>query len=283
MGLILTNNAGGNGRVRLTNSLGTNGRVRIWLSQPSSNDPDAQAFITAAGITDPTQQSAINTLVLDLKSNNIWTKMDAIYPMVGGTATTHKFNLKNPADTDAAFRLSFIGGWTHSANGALPNGTNAYANTFLNTSTNLSLNSHSFGIYSRTNDVSGTKLYGAFNNSNLILHNNLSGGNFISGFTTNIVSYTANPSTSLLMASRTSTTSLAAYRGGVLLGTNTNLITLLPNTNFYFGARSKLGVAEFFSTHQLAFGFLGSGLNSTEASSLYTNVQAFQTTLGRQV
>ena len=28
-----------------------------------SVDPDAQAFITAASITDPTQQSAINTLV----------------------------------------------------------------------------------------------------------------------------------------------------------------------------------------------------------------------------
>jgi hypothetical protein len=203
--------------------------------------------------------------------------------MVGGTATTHKFNLKNPADTDAAFRLSFVGGWTHSANGALPNGTNAYANTFLNPSTNLSLNSHSFGIYSRTNDVSGTKIYGAFNGTNLILHNNLSSANFISGIVTNIISYTANPSTSLLMASRTTTTSLAAYRGGVLLGTNTNLITLLPNANFYLGARSRQGVAEFFSTHQLAFGFLGSGLNSTEASSLYTNVQAFQTTLNRQV
>jgi hypothetical protein len=31
-------------------------------------DADAQAFITAASITDPTQQSAINTLVVDRKS-----------------------------------------------------------------------------------------------------------------------------------------------------------------------------------------------------------------------
>ena len=95
-----------------------------------SNDPDAQAFINAAGITGTTQQSAINTLVVSLKANNIWTKFDAIYPMVGGTATTHKFNLKNPADTNAAYRLSFVGGWTHSSTGALPNGTNAYADTF---------------------------------------------------------------------------------------------------------------------------------------------------------
>ena len=41
-------------------------------------DPDAQAFITAASITDPTQQAAINTLVVDLKGYNIWSKMKAI-------------------------------------------------------------------------------------------------------------------------------------------------------------------------------------------------------------
>jgi len=41
-------------------------------------DADAQAFITAAAITDSTQQSAINTLVTDLKGYGIWTKMKAI-------------------------------------------------------------------------------------------------------------------------------------------------------------------------------------------------------------
>ena len=50
-------------------------------------DPDAQAFITAAGITNPTQQAAINTLVVDLKGYNVWTKMKALYPFVGGTAS----------------------------------------------------------------------------------------------------------------------------------------------------------------------------------------------------
>ena len=97
-------------------------------------DADAQAFITAAGLTNPTQQRAVNTLVLSLKANNIWTKMRAIYPFVGGTASTHKWNLKNPLDTNAAFRLVFFGGMTHSANGIQGNGTNSYANTFLNPS-----------------------------------------------------------------------------------------------------------------------------------------------------
>ena len=92
-------------------------------------DADALAFITAAAITDATQQTAIDTLVKGMKADGIWTKMKAIYPFVGGTATTHKWNLKDPRDLDAAFRLVFNGGWTHSSNGALPNGTNGYADT----------------------------------------------------------------------------------------------------------------------------------------------------------
>ena len=107
-----------------------------------SLDPDAQAFLTAASITNPTISGAINTLVVQMKTDNIWSKMKAIYPMVGGTASTHKFNLKDPRDLDAAFRLVFNGGWTHSANGAQPNGTNGFADTKLNQSANLILNSN---------------------------------------------------------------------------------------------------------------------------------------------
>jgi hypothetical protein len=245
-------------------------------------DADAVAFLAAAGITDATITSAICTLVTSMKNNGTWTKMNAIYPMVGGTATTHKFNLKNPLDTNAAFRLNFVGGWTHSANGALPNGTNAYADSFLTPSITLSLNSHSFGIYSRTNNVTGTRIYGVYTII-LFLQNNLSNGNFISGAIGTLISYTANPSTSLLMTSRTSNTLLTAYRAGVSLGTNTTSITALPNRVFYFGARNGNGFAEFFSNHQIAFAFLGSGLNSTEAAAMYTDVQAFNTTLSRQV
>ena len=116
----------------------------------AGTDADAQAFITAAAITDATQQSAINTLVVDLKTYGIWTKMKAMYPFVGGTASAHKFNLKDPRDLNAAFRLVFSGGWTHNSNGALPNGTNGYADTFLTPSTSLLQNSSHISYYSRT-------------------------------------------------------------------------------------------------------------------------------------
>ena len=88
----------------------------------SDVDPDATAFLTAAGITDPTISSAIDTLVVDLKGYGIWSKMLAIYPFVGGTATTHKWNLKDPRDLNAAYRLSFFGTITHSSTGVKGDG-----------------------------------------------------------------------------------------------------------------------------------------------------------------
>jgi hypothetical protein len=103
----------------------------VVSSSGASFDADALSFITAASITDNTQKTAINTLVTDLKTYNIWTKMKALYPFVGGSAFSHKFNLKDPRDDNGAFRLLFVNGWTHSSTGALPNGTDAYADTII--------------------------------------------------------------------------------------------------------------------------------------------------------
>lgn len=129
-------------------------------------DPDAQAFLTAAGISDATIINAINTLCLDLKSNNLWTKMKAIYPFVGGTASTHKWNLKDPRDLDAAYRLVFNGGVTHNSNGTTFNGTNGYANTYLSPSGALTANSNHLSLYSRTSTqrVSGANDMGMGDN-----------------------------------------------------------------------------------------------------------------------
>jgi hypothetical protein len=247
-------------------------------------DPDATAFFSATGITDPTIQGAINSLCVDLKKYGVWDKMKAIYPFVGGTATTHKFNLKDSRDLDAAFRLAFNGGWTHSANGALPNGTNGYANTFLNPATSLSVGSSSFGIYSRTSDLVGNKVYGVSTLTTNFLQHNVSAGNFISGAIANLLSYTASPTTGLILATRTSTTSLKGFRNNVSLGTNTITASSIANAPFYLGARNENNTTQvFFNSYQHAFAFIGDGLTDEDSANLYYSVQKFQTTLGRQV
>ena len=57
----------------------------------------------------------------------------------------------------------------------------------------------------------------------------------------------------------------------------------LPNGNFYLGARNLNGIADLFADRQSAFVSIGDGLTDSEAAAFYNAVQAFQTTLGRQV
>jgi hypothetical protein len=250
-------------------------------------DPDASAFLTATGITDPTIQGAVFSLVDDLKKYGVWSKMKAIYPFVGGTATTHKFNLKDSRDLDAAFRLAFIGGWTHSSNGALPNGTNGYANTFLTPSTSLALGSHSFGMYSRTTDVSGTKIYGVssiIGGENIFLQNNLSNRAFTSGQVATQFIYSSVGTLGLLLGTRTSTSLFKGFRNNILLGSTSVTATNISNSRFYFGARNDNNVSvSSYNSYQHAFGFLGDGLTDEDSANLYYSVQKFQTTLGRSI
>ena len=139
------------------------------LSTPTVSDSDAQAFVNAAVITDTTQANSVNTLVVGLKADGTWTKLKAIYPFVGGTATQHKWNLKDPRDLDAAFRLQFNGGWTHSTNGSLSNGFNGNAFTFLNPVDSLSAASYNYSFYSRNQFSTNAGIMGAwdfFNDEN---------------------------------------------------------------------------------------------------------------------
>jgi hypothetical protein len=252
---------------------------------PIVADSDAQAFLNAAVITDSTQASAINTLVTDLKTANIWTKMKALYPFVGGTATAHKFNLKDPRDLDVAYRLVFNGGWAHSSTGALPNGTTGYADTKLIPSSVLSLSSAHFSKYNRTNDLTGIKIDGAFdqNNSDAVFQQNYTSANGIIGGVSTSASYTPSDSRGLFTMSRTSNNLIKVFRNSLQIATNTSTATVLPLINVCIGARNERTAPQYYNAYETAFASIGDGLTDTEAAAFYTAVQKYQTSLGRQV
>ena len=251
-------------------------------------DPDAQAFITAASITDPTQQSAINQLVVDLKGYNIWTKMKALYPFVGGTSSTHKWNLKDPRDLDVAFRLVFSGGWTHSSNGILGNGVNSEFDTKLIPSSIQSINSKHFSAYSRTNNAKGIE-FGALTGGTSYpgdvlcitessIGSNTSFYSFNEGYPNSTISTTTD-SRGLFISTRTGSSAKKLYRNGTVIGTATTASSTQPNVSVKFGNLA----GSYWTNKQYAFASIGDGLSDTEAANFYTAVQAFQTTLSRNV
>lgn len=251
-------------------------------------DLDAQTFITNATISNSTEQQAINNLVIGLKSDSLWTKMLAVYPFVGGTATTCKFNLKNPLDTDAAFRLDFQGGWTFSNDGIQPNGTNTYADTFLAPLTHWTLGSSSISAYSRTNNVDGTGVfYGSRGVDFSSALNPLINVSNVSIFHNQQLPIAPAPPTTTALnfiSSRINTTEIIVAYNGSTTNNASNVGNLSP-ASIYLSARNNNNAvpAVLFSNRQLAFAHIGTGLTQAECTLFYNRIQTFQTALSRNV
>jgi hypothetical protein len=284
--------------IGIANSLGLN---RAGNTTPPL-DPDAQAFLTATAITDSTITNAINNLVVGLKSDGIWNKMLAIYPFVGGTATTHKFNLKNPLDTDAANRLVFFGGWFHDANGVLPNGVNAHANTFFTPSTQFGATDYSsLSLYSRTNNFTdaiqtdmGVNQFSTPTGS-FMLFTGYNSSTQVAGFQSDFPnSYTynfygsqgGNTNTTGFYTGTCDAVNNQLYKNGTLVAQNgfPKISTRIsPTIALYIGADNYRGDARRYANKNYAFAHIGKSLTNTDVVNLNAKVQAFQTALSRQV
>lgn len=245
-------------------------------------DPDAQAFITAAAITNPTQQAAINTLVVDLKGYNVWSKMKALYPFVGGTSTSTSYNLKNTAQ----YQIAWNGGWTWGVNGVNGNAANSYGNTAFIPSAVTAQDSFAYGFYSRTNNDSLTVDIGAVGSNGIYdifyarylnsIYNTINSG----------LVYTTSANTNsqgFYVGSRTAATTIKNYKNGTLLTTGITPSSGNVNGTLYIGGFNNNGGLQYPTNRQYALYFISDGLTDTEAANFYTVVQAFQTTLGRQV
>ena len=248
-------------------------------------DADAQAFfdrVTAAGGTlSATEKTAVNTLVFQMKADGTWTLMKAIYPMVGASAAACAQNLKS-----SSFTGSFSSGWTFASTGITGNGTSAYFNTNLQSNTNLTARNTCFGFYNRTNTSTGKFAIDiSSNGTNSWEMGADSSGNYYgraySGGAQGLAANSGNRNGFYVLTSDTTTN---MYRNG-----NTAVISsfsttaTLPTANVFLAGDPNIPTSTYATTNQYAFCFIGDYLTSTQSANFYTAVQAFQTTLSRQV
>jgi len=266
--------------------------IGITASKASGSgfDSDAQAFITAASITDTTQQDAINTMVLSLKSNSLWTKMLAIYPMIGGTENAHKRNLKNPTDLDSAYRLSFSGSWNHTSLGAETNGSNTWADTFIQpANSSLGQNDIAISYYARntTNNGSLFSILGSGNNGIKFELRNGAGDNAYNclNSTESQLSDGNATKTGLLILSRIASNEYKRYGRGTLdytYSSTSNAVVTGYNINIGCKYQTPSSRSEYTNA-KCSFASIGNGLSATEAANLNTIVQACQVSLSRNI
>ena len=249
---------------------------------------EAKAFIQAAGLIDETQMKAVGTLVFDLKNYNLWDKMKAIYPFVGqaGVSSSFQFNLKDPRNLNAAYRLSFVGSWAYSPSlGIIPDGSTTYANTFFDPSSSLSLTDNHLSYYLTQNNLAITN--GSMGSKDVYMlqvvgygftRNASSNSTFKSGLSTN---------SGFWLGTRTAINRTVLFNNTQNLVENTNTTSFFMPSYVTIGATNDGGTGTpsptVRSSGSIGFASIGDGLTDTEAANLYTAVQRFQTTLGRQV
>jgi hypothetical protein len=250
-----------------------------------STDGDAQAFFdrvrVAGGSLTITEQTAIINLVSDMKILGIWNSMKAIYPMVGASAASCAQNLKS-----SSFTGSFTSGWTFASSGVTPNGTSAYMNTTYNPSVSGLLNSAHLSVYTRTIAAAtsqfdlGVGLSGAFNMIAFTFNGSLA---YVGLNATDLPITGYSGSRGLLLGSRIVSTTEKYFLNNGTPQTLTKTTSSIPNSTMYLGALQNNSSPAFFSNKQYAFATIGDGLTDTQASDFYTAVQAFQTSLSRNI
>jgi hypothetical protein len=265
----------------------TTTNARVGGFRGKGIDADAAAFIAPAGITDATQKAAINTLVVDLKSATLWDKFVALYPFVGGTATTHKFNLKNPLDTDGAFRINWVGGVTHNANGVTGNGVNGYGNLFIKPSVNLLLNDLGFSYLCSNTGIDGGTMFGVqdVSTSDRLFHFPAfnAGNTTQTHINSNLSASTATPRQGFHTLQRTSAINQNNYRNGSLVANTATTSLLRPTRDIYILCYNNAGTASTFNASNIRIFMVHTSLDATQAANLNTIQNKFQTTLSRNV
>ena len=257
-------------------------------------DPDAQAFITAAGITGETQQAAIIQLVADLKgtgstTNNtdVWSKIYAAYPMSPIddstiTSDSTKFNLKDSRDLDAAFRIT----WTNTplfsvSLGVGQNGSNnAYGNTHFIESANMVAGNNGLTFSVSDLPAGGNYYIGGSSKTSTFAHRmafNSSWGAYSSTILIN-TSFSLGINTSV----RRSATDFEVYRNGVSGGTSTTNASAQSTSDIFLLALSGGGGAtNFFTDGYIDFAVIHDGLTANEAKDISDAISTYKTALGR--
>ena len=280
---------------------GTAGTVVIGDSTttvfPQTLHPNVMAYVAAQSsigyAMTRTQIDAVNNLVWGLVANDLWTKMQVIYPCIGNNGNSFKWNLKDTT----TFNLAFTGSWTYASTGMQVAASNAAnrAATGYTPSTHQTLDNAHISVYVRnfyTAGVTGS-IFGAYNS--------LGGGGTAVGASNGIAG--SADAWCINVGGSSGRLSLSGYAGGMLTATRitassvaSNILngglrsTTLPATSgtrvaseIYIGATLVTGTFTACQPQEIAFATIGLGLTQRDVINFYNIVQSFQTTLGRQV
>jgi hypothetical protein len=214
--------------------------------------------------------------------------LNLIYPFIGSSLDAQKWNLKDVANYNIAFTGTAF--TTSTANGLqkTTTATSSYGTIAYNVRTLLSNTSYHISCYVGTSQTGLVTTFGSYAGTAGQVFRIFSGttafGAQFGGATGVSLNLITTGTTGYIIGTRTAINSASAYIAGIPIARNTTTAsaTTLPNAANIDVGLSLSGVA-YASTQAIRMATVGSSLTDLDAANLNTLVQAFQTTLGRQV
>jgi hypothetical protein len=262
----------------------------VTPSRPASGTTEANTYLAAVtsnggtGLTS-TISAATVTLFTSLVSNGLYSKMVAMYPLLGGVANSSKLNAVNLGTYD----ITWNGGMSFTVTGATSNGTNGYGDTgFIYSGSNLSyFTNGSFGVYCNTAFDSNTRCpmgsgpYGFFGGTGrVMIYGANNGFNMDYGVSNDYgrVSVTSTPKGLYLCSSTGTSLNRVLVNGSTAYSTT-------PVTKPVNGVSGSMLLFKrddgFYYNGTESFAFISSVLTPSEQTTLSTIINTYQTSLGR--
>ena len=229
--------------------------------------PETTAWIAElSGTLSDDQIKAMDSLVIKLKADTLWSKADRIFPFAFFTASDALIDMKASGDNATAVNAPTF----TAKEGYKGNGSSSYINTHFTPATdgvNWTLNSASMGVY--VNEVStGGNTYhcGSFSNGSDFTAISTS-PTASDGINAGYLAINKADVVGLRLNNRYSSTNLRSYISGDIVNSASNANTLSPLAIYVFGLNWNDNFS-FQSNSEISFVYLGGVLSSAQPAKL---------------
>lgn len=233
------------------------------------------------------QKDALDLLIFQLNDASLWSKLIAIYPMIGNTLDGCKYNIKNPVDSDAAFRLTFYNNPSVSGGGIAWNGINQYAEMHITPSIDFDSRNATLGYYSLTGTgvtQAGWEMGAYGNGSNryefgiydtaTTMYNNMCSS-------VPVQAVRGADNTDGMFILMRDDTNIYSLRNGVILDTTAAASVSDNPVPLTLGAENRVSSRVRFTECKAGFAFVAQEMTTAEAQTLSTIINTFMTTLNK--
>ncbi|UOE47967.1 SGNH/GDSL hydrolase family protein [Mucilaginibacter sp. SMC90] len=226
---------------------------------------------TDRGIPDTVMSASVSQLTSDLQAAGLWDDLVVLYPGVGKTDLDYLLNLKNPVDSDGAYRAVPATTPISVTGDGLVTTVDSLYNASL-----LPMYSKCLFVYKR--NLGGAWIMGCYGGSNSLAVNGADGSLLVQGNNGGVT-----PGGGLQILNIVSSTKYNYWRGGVKRTEDTPGSSALSLNIAFNGLGSSGGVGFNSQLGVATAGIFNRGLTDSEATTLNTIIENYNSSMFRSI